>query len=253
MITIDGYTIQSHAEDPTLRDKSYQDFLASWPRFMQRTRVPMKLRELVVQLAPEFQFFLQDDIGNIVGICRSIPMYWPGTAELLPVGYDEARARAIRDLQDGKSMNTLLALSITIPARFRSKGLSSIAIRAMKEICKVHHLKYIIVPVRPSLKVNYPLTPIADYVKWTTDDGFPFDPWLRTHIRLGAKVLGCSPKSMTYEGTIKEWESWTELRFPQSGEYIIAGGGSPLKIDRESNNGTYYDPNVWVAYSLGTI
>jgi hypothetical protein len=53
---------------------------------------------------------------------------------------------------------------------------------------------------------------------------------------------------MTIEATIEDWESWTGLSFPQSGRYVIPGGASPLQIKRETNSGTYYDPNIWVAY-----
>jgi hypothetical protein len=58
---------------------------------------------------------------------------------------------------------------------------------------------------------------------------------------------------MTIQGEIEEWESWTGLSFPQSGDYIIPGGGSPLTVSRESNTGTYYDANVWVAYHFELV
>ncbi len=217
---------------------------------MLHSPLALNSKELLVELAPDFQFFLQDDAGAVVGICRSAPTYWLGTMESLPLGYDEARVLAIQGLQDRITPNTLLGLSITIPMRFRSQGLSSVAIRAMKEMCRLYGLEHLIVPVRPSLKASYPLTPIADYARWICEDGSPFDPWMRAHTRLGARVLGCSSESMKIQGTIEEWELWTGLRFPQSGEYIIAGGGSPLKVSRESDMGDYYDPNIWVAYDL---
>jgi hypothetical protein len=252
MLKIDEYTVLSHAEDPSLMDKSYQDFRASWPEFMLHSPLTLKSKEMLVELAPDFQFFLQSSSGDVVAICRSIPTYWDGMAHSLPSGYDEARVAALLRCRDNAEPNTLLGLSITIPPRFRTKGLSSVAIRAMKEICKTHGLENLIVPVRPSLKASYPLMPIHDYAEWTTSDGSPFDPWLRAHTRLGAKILRCSAESMTIQGTIEEWESWTGLRFPQSAEYIIPGGGSPLAISRESNLGTYYDPNVWVAYCFSS-
>jgi hypothetical protein len=250
MYSVDGYRVVSHTEEPSLMDKSYQEFRASWPEFMLHSPSALKSKKLLVELAPDFQFFLLDQHDEVVCICRSVPMFWDGTLESLPSGYDDARQMALERLQSGHITNTLLGLSISVPPTHRSKGLSAVAIKAMKELCNVHSLELLIVPVRPSLKASYPLISIFDYVKWMTFDGLPFDPWLRSHARLGAESLACSNESMTITGTVDEWESWTGLRFPQSGEYVIDGGLSPLTISRELNLGTYHDPNVWVRYRV---
>jgi hypothetical protein len=49
-------------------------------------------------------------------------------------------------------------------------------------------------------------------------------------------------------GTVAEWESWTELAFPVSGNYVIPDGVSLLRIDRERDHGEYVEPNVWVQH-----
>ena len=49
-------------------------------------------------------------------------------------------------------------------------------------------------------------------------------------------------------GTVSEWESWTGLRLPSTGHYVIPQGLSTLYIDRETDLGSYTEPNVWVQH-----
>ena len=112
-------------------------------------------------------------------------------------------------------------------------------------------LTSVIACVRPTWKPRYPLTPIDRYARWTREDGLPFDPWIRIHVRAGGRIARPSPRSMTVTGTVAEWEEWTEMAFPESGTYLVPGGCEPVAIDREADRGTYYDSNVWVVHELG--
>ncbi len=94
---------------------------------------------------------------------------------------------------------------------------------------------------------RYPLTDIATYQTWTREDGLPLDPWLRTHVRLGAKILAPAPASQTITGTVAEWEKWTGMPFPSPGTYTIPAGPSTLTIT--DNIGTYTEPNIWVRHA----
>lgn len=49
-------------------------------------------------------------------------------------------------------------------------------------------------------------------------DGLLFDPWLRTHTSLGARILKVCPRSMTITAPVAAWEGWTDMRFPDSGQ-----------------------------------
>ena len=72
--------------------------------------------------------------------------------------------------------------------------------------------------------------------------GAPLDPWLRTHWRLGGRIIATAPASQTMTGTVSEWEGWADLAFPSTGEYVIPGGLSTLHIDRENDHGRYVEP-----------
>jgi hypothetical protein len=75
----------------------------------------------------------------------------------------------------------------------------------------------VIAPVRPSLKTRYPLTAMDRFARWSRADGLHLDPWIRTHQRLGATILGAAPNSMIIKGTVADWESWTAMAFPETG------------------------------------
>jgi hypothetical protein len=49
-------------------------------------------------------------------------------------------------------------------------------------------------------------------------------------------VLKPEPRSLRISGTVGEWEEWTGMTFPDSGEYWFPGGLATVKIDRESND-----------------
>jgi hypothetical protein len=85
-------------------------------------------------------------------------------------------------------------------------------------------------------------------VTWRRPDGEPLDPWIRTHTRLGARILAPAPRSQVICGTVAEWESWTGLVFPDSGDYVIPEGLSTLHVDRDADRCTYVEPNVWVQH-----
>ncbi len=76
----------------------------------------------------------------------------------------------------------------------------------------------------------------------------PLDPWLRTHWRLGGTIIATAPRSQTMTGTVPEWEAWTGMAFPGTGDYVIPRGLSILHIDTEADHGSYTEPNVWVRH-----
>ena len=108
----------------------------------------------------------------------------------------------------------------------------------------------LIIPVRPSEKSKYPLTSLDDYITWKTDEGLPFDAWLRVHVRLGGKIIKVCHGSKRVIGTRLEWKSWTGLEFPQSGSYIIPGALNPMEMNVEKDQGVYIEPNVWMVHAV---
>ncbi len=194
---------------------------------------------------PDYQFHVVD--GNeILARARSIPIRWDGTLEDLPAGIDGAIARGF----DEGGANVLCALLVAVPRAAQQRGASRLALAGMAEIARAGGLGALLAPVRPSLKERYPLTPIDRYAAWRRSDGLFFDPWLRTHERLGAEVLRVEPHSLRITGTVGEWEDWVGLEFPETGRYVFPGGLAPLEIDREADEGRYWEPNVWMRHAV---
>ncbi|QMW44460.1 hypothetical protein G4B11_007880 [Aspergillus flavus] len=127
--------------------------------------------------------------------------------------------------------NALSAISITVSPEYRSRGLAEALILAMKQAAIERNVDAMVVPQRPTRKSEFPTTDMIDYILWpattvathspgTTvrkpDSNLPFDPWLRKHARLGAKVIKVARRSMRVEGSVEEWQQWTGVNIPQT-------------------------------------
>jgi hypothetical protein len=53
---------------------------------------------------------------------------------------------------------------------------------------------------------------------------------------------------MVVHEPIAFWENWSKKRFERSGAYALEGALAPVRIDLDSQSGTYEEPNVWVSY-----
>jgi hypothetical protein len=204
---------------------------AYWPRLLDEL--------------PDFQFHVLDG-DEVIARARCLPVRWDGSIDDLPDGIDGAMIRGF----DEGGANVLCALLISVPRAQRKTGASRLALAGMVEIARRHGLDRLIAPVRPSWKERYPLTPIERYATWRRDDGFLFDPWLRIHERAGGEVLRPEPRSLRITATVAEWEEWTELPFPESGEYVFPHGLATVAIDRERDVGRYWEPNVWMLHRV---
>ena len=58
------------------------------------------------------------------------------------------------------------------------------------------------------------------------------------------------PEALAVVGTIAEWEAWTGIAFPESGQYVVPGALQPVVIDRERDIGRYDDPNIWMRHPI---
>jgi hypothetical protein len=155
-------------------------------------------------------------------------------------------------LEHGGSPNALAALAVEIPPRHQGRRLSRAMLDGMRDLAVRHGLDALVAPVRPSWKERYPLTPIERYAEWTTADGLPFDPWMRVHTRMGAEILKPEPESLLITGDPDEWEHWTGLAFPESGDYVFPHGLATVQIDRQAGSGVYWEPNVWMLHRVSS-
>jgi hypothetical protein len=123
-------------------------------------------------------------------------------------------------------------------------------VQAMRAVGQSRGFQYLVAPVRPNEKSKYPLISIDDYIKWTNEEGLPFDAWLRVHVRAGARIIKPCHEAMTIPGTRAEWEEWTGMKFPQSGRYVVSGALNPIEVNIEKDQGVYIEPNVWMVHEI---
>jgi hypothetical protein len=224
---------------------------AVWPEFMREHKGAAELFGHADRDWPAFQFVLLDADGRLAALANSMPLVWDGTDDGLPTGWLEQGERGVADHAAGREPNTLGAMQIVVRPGLQGGGLSGTMIETMAAAGRAAGFRALIACLRPTWKHRYPLAPIERYMWWTRADGQPLDPWIRLHVRLGARLVKASPDSMTMRGTVADWERWTGLELPESGAYVIPNATSILTIDRERDHGVSEDENVWVVHDLG--
>ncbi len=245
-----GYLVQTFAERSDKLDENWRIVDEGWEPFLLNDSVANVYFGRLYEAFPDYQFMLYDG-ETVVATCNSIPLTWNlEDRTLSDAGWDWALESGFELKERGATPTTLCALSITVARSYLGKGISRQAVEAMKAIAVRRDLNALIAPVRPSLKALYPLTAMERYIRWTREDGTPFDPWLRTHRRVGARIVKIAPRSMVIPGTVAQWEDWTGMKFPESGEYIVPGAMNPVSADVESDSILYVEPNVWMHHPI---
>ena len=242
------YRRQTYAERPDTREHFRRLNVAGWPRFLtERDECGLDaVWNHVYTTLGAFQFLLRDDADTVVAAGMSVPFRWNGATADLPESMAEAIRRGCAHV--GRGANALCAMAARVDPDQRARGLSTVILNNMRAVGVEHGLTHFVAPVRPTLKAAYPLTPMERFVEWRRPDGTLIDPWLRVHERLGATILGVAPRTMVNVGTVAEWEEWTDMRFPDSGPYVVPGALQPVRIDRDKDEGRYEDPNVWMRH-----
>jgi hypothetical protein len=239
------------AERPDLWERSDEEITGVWPEYNIHGDVLNEYWGRLDEEFADFQFVLHDDESDtVLAQGHSIPCAWDGTVAGLPAGIDGLIADAFRLREAGDGPNTLSALAIEIPPAYQRQRLSEPMLGAMREIGARHGLADLIAPLRPTWKERYPLTSIEHYATWAREDGLPFDPWIRLHVRLGGEILAPEERSLRITGTVAEWEDWTGLPLPETGSYVFPHGLAPLEVDREDGRAEYWEPNVWVRHHI---
>ncbi|PHH89907.1 hypothetical protein CDD83_4997 [Cordyceps sp. RAO-2017] len=270
-----------------------------WPAYMGGTSSKIKYWHLL-PVFPEtarFQIMVvvpdsSDGTGEgvrIVARANAIPFHRPvsDSHDLAPLpdgGMDEALQLGMELHLNRNSSgapqpeaNTLSALSIAVDPAWRNKGIAGLLVKALRQAAADAGLWGLVVPARPTLKHRYPDVGMAEYVQWTSDGGSdapclgagsrdsPFDPWLRRHVQLGARMVKIAPRSMTVEADAETWTRWlgadpfaqavreaSGRQVDESGQEVflvgIPQGLVKLRYWPSTGIARYVEPNVWMEY-----
>lgn len=223
--------------DPEIRaSESFELLRRAWPEIVFHDEISNANWGRLYEERAEFQFALVDG-DRVLAEGNSLPV----------AGMPAAWRDALRDGFAEGEPDRLCAIAILIDPDAHGRGLSRKMLEHMRGLAAARGWE-LVAPVRPTLKHRYPLTPIERYMHWRREDGQLFDPWLRSHERLGAELVGVAPDSLVSEGTVAELEQWCGLAFPESGTYVVEGALVPVEIDLEADRGSYREPNVWMRH-----
>ncbi len=92
------------------------------------------------------------------------------------------------------------------------------------------------------------LIAMQDYCRWRNAEGYPYDPWLRVHVRAGGNVLHPCMRSMEVKGSRQRWIEWTGMEFPGDGSYVLPNALVPVTLN--GSDGWYVEPGIWVLHRL---
>ena len=246
---MDAPLVIRFSERPELWDGLSDLSSEVWPEYNVHGETINHYWAQLYDVFPEWQFILYDpEDQTVLAEGNTIPLAWDGTDPDLGPGIDATIAAAFGLRAAGGQPTAVSALAAKIPPRHQGRRLSAVMLTAMAGLARDAGLSHLIAPVRPNRKDRYPTIPIERYARWTRADGTPFDPWVRVHTRLGARIGPAIPRSLHITGTVGQWEAWTGMPFPETGDYVFPAGLTTVHIDRDRDTGEYWEPNIWVIH-----
>jgi GNAT superfamily N-acetyltransferase len=242
------YTVEPSSTRSWTVEQLNSLFADGFPAFITADPEVKKHIGRVRECFPHLDLMLVDEAGQPAATGWGVPLQWSGTVADLPASFADVLGRAVGDHDSGSDPNTFVICGGVVDPGRKGTGTASELVRALREAGRTHGLARVIAPLRPTRKHQYPLFSIADYASWVRDDGLPFDPWLRLHVRLGGRVIALAETAQTMIGSVKEWEEWSGMALPATGDYVVPLGMNVLAIDVGADRGTYVEPNIWVRH-----
>lgn len=234
-----------YADRPDLRERRHDELSGvTFPEYMHNNEPGNRFWGRLYSDFPQFQVALVER-DELLAEAHAVPVPWDGTLGDLPSGWEEG---FVRGMTSSDPATALMAIAISVAPTRQGQRLSGRMIETFKENARAAGLDSVIAPVRPTLKERYPLVPIERYIKWRRDDGSNFDPWIRIHEHVGGEILAPAPESMVIRAPVADWEEWTDMVFPDDGEYVFPGGLATLTV--RDGIGTHVEPNVWLLHRL---
>ncbi|MBS7531083.1 amino acid adenylation domain-containing protein [Hazenella sp. IB182353] len=235
---------------PNLKLRMDEIHATAWPEFFTREEIQNKYWPKLFTQFTKYQLGLIDGTGDVVAVGNTVPIYWDGTKENLPQGWDDGLVRGFTDSKSNEKPNTLLVLAGVVDEAYQGKGIAALLVKAFKMLAYGHGLKRLIIPVRPTGKSDFPNINFTEYCDMRREDGLSVDNWLRTHERVGGRIIHKTEKSQYVKASITEWQAWAGTPFIRSGSYHVPKTLAPVQIDLEQEIGEYWDPSVWIEHSL---
>jgi amino acid adenylation domain-containing protein len=236
------------AQRPELKAGTDRVHQQAWPEYFAAGASLQTYWPRLATEFPEFQYALLDASDEIVAVGNALPIQWDGTVDDLPGGWDDGLARGFAGAAAGRTPDTFFILTGIVAESAQGKGLATAVLKAFKSLARALGFARVVVAVRPTGKSAHPTLAFDDYVALCRPDGLREDAWVRTHERVGGKILKIDPTSQVIRAGIADWQRWAGTTFTQSGDYHVKDALQPVRIDLEAGVGEYFDPSVWIEH-----
>jgi GNAT superfamily N-acetyltransferase len=248
-------------------------------------------------LFPDFFHQVRASSGRVVAYLATVPGYWPAdvgslhtfdyvdkTLHIGPVtmtgltsghvvlarwlhapGAFERLTRRWRARRTSGA-NAVCLIAISVDPEFRKQQLAARLVGAAERAARRLGFAYVIAPFRPNdygqfkaaRRVGHSDALFADYCRLTNDAGLPVDPWLRTVVRLGARLVKPVPRSCVIERSIAEFERFRESHRPAdwyspSPDVWECGETHTWYVDRARGVSVSVEPNYWGVIDLTCV
>ncbi|WP_325605964.1 hypothetical protein [Nocardioides sp.] len=223
-------------------------FGEGFPAFITADPEVKKYIARVREYFPHLDIILVSAAGDPAATGWGVPIAWTGAVADLPQSFADILRLAVEGHESGTDPDTFVICGGVVHPDLKGTGTATALLRALVESGQKHAMSRVLAPLRPTRKHLYPLISIDQYASWLRDDGLPFDPWLRLHVRAGGRVIALAPEAQTMTGSVQAWEEWAGIALPATGEYVIKDGMSVLRIDAAADVGMYVEPNIWVRH-----
>ncbi len=244
----ESYHVFTLAQRPELIRHAEALHVGSWPAYFAGNEAMRQYWPRLAQDFPHTQYVLVNDRDEVVAAGNAVPISWDGTPADLPDGWDSGLERAFQLAATGVRPDTLMILAGVTADDARGRGLATVILRAFKRLGQALGFARVVVPVRPTGKAARPDLDFATYCSLTRDDGLSVNGWLRSHQRVGGRILELALTSQRVVGNVADWERWSGRTFPASGSYALPDTMQPVRISVEEGRGEYFDPSVWVQH-----
>ncbi|WP_299223359.1 hypothetical protein [uncultured Aquimarina sp.] len=230
--------------------KQYRNAInLAFPDIILNSQVTKKYWSRLEKYFPHTQLFIVSEDNNLIGFMNAIPLFWDQSLSELPnKGWDWLVKKGINDFENNLTPNSLGGLQIIVTKEYLGQGYSKLLIAKGKKVKENFGFRNFVIPIRPILKYKYPEMKMKDYMS-LQENGEIMDPWIRTHLRNGAKIIKVCENSMNVTGDINFWENLIDIKIMKSGAYMVDGALNLIKIDVKNNFGEYREENIWIYYA----
>lgn len=232
-------------DDPSLYGRINELETEAFAEYLSEEPTWEKCFPKILETFPEYQlFFIDENTDELLALSNQVPFYWDGDAQTLP-GYNDLLQGCLDEAESGVEPTALCGIMAITSNDHKARGLSEYIFSGIKNLTEKYKLEHCLSPLRPTLKHLYPNFSIEQYISWKDASGRPFDPWLRSGQRANITFIGIAYNSIAITDTVTQWEKWTNMKFPVSGEYIIPDGHQLLQVDVENDTASYAEHHVW--------